>query len=188
METIEAIMKRRSIRRFSDRQISKEDLMTIIQAGRYAPDSYHKQAVHITAIHSPEKLKELEAIMKEIVANMPIDPETAFFKDRWVENGSRLCYDAPTFIIVSVAPNSKFPEMDCAVCLENMLIAATGLGISSCFINTLFKLIPLGTIKEVMANFGVPDTHTIHCAAAMGYGAVIPEAPKRNGENITVIE
>ncbi|MDD3668904.1 MAG: nitroreductase family protein [Alphaproteobacteria bacterium] len=187
MDAIEAIMKRRSVRKYLDKQISAADLDTIVKAGQNAPNGYNRQAVYITAIHNADKLKELEKILKEVAVNLPSDPESIFFKEKWAENGSKLCYGAPTFVIVSAAPNSKFPEMDCAVCMENILVAATALGIASCFINTLFKMIPLATIKSVMADFGVPETHTIHCAAALGYSVETPAAPKRAAANLTII-
>lgn len=39
MELLELMKGRRSIRRYQDRQISKADLETILQAGTYAPNA-----------------------------------------------------------------------------------------------------------------------------------------------------
>ena len=43
METLEAIFTRRSIRKFSDRQIQESDINRLLKAGMYAPSANNSQ-------------------------------------------------------------------------------------------------------------------------------------------------
>ncbi|MDR2901787.1 MAG: nitroreductase family protein [Lactobacillales bacterium] len=188
MDAIQALLSRRSIRKYTDKQIEKQDLLSIIQAGIHAPNGLNRQAVHITALHSAQKIAALEQHILHIAQNLPDEEETAALKQGILENHFHLCYGAPTFIIVSASSQSIAPEMDCAVCMENMLIAATALGISSCFINTLFRLVPTPTIQSIMEHFGVPKGNVIHCAAGFGYGAEQPAPHSKRQGAFTIVE
>lgn len=52
MELLELMKHRRSIRKYQDRQISKTDLETIIEAGTYAPNAGGGQRSMIVGIHN----------------------------------------------------------------------------------------------------------------------------------------
>ena len=52
MELLELMKHRRSIRKYQDRQISKADLETIIEAGTYAPNAGGGQRSMIVGIHN----------------------------------------------------------------------------------------------------------------------------------------
>ena len=51
MELLELMKYRRSIRKYQNRQISKADLETIIEAGTYAPNAGGGQRSMIVGIH-----------------------------------------------------------------------------------------------------------------------------------------
>ena len=52
MELLELMKHRRSIRKYQDRQISKADLETIIEAGTYAPNAGGGQRRMIVGLHN----------------------------------------------------------------------------------------------------------------------------------------
>ena len=54
MELLELMKYRRSIRKYTDRQVSKEDLQKIIEAGVYAPNAGGGQRSIIVAVHNKE--------------------------------------------------------------------------------------------------------------------------------------
>ena len=54
MELLELMKYRRSIRKYSDRQVSKEDLQKIIEAGEYAPNAGGGQRSIIVAVHNKQ--------------------------------------------------------------------------------------------------------------------------------------
>jgi nitroreductase len=111
METIEAIKKRRSIREYQDRLIPKEALEQIIDAARFAATARDIQPWEFVVITDKEVLKKIAA---------------------FAENG-RFLAGAQACIAVFCSETKYYLEDGCAA-TENMLIAATDLGIGSCWV------------------------------------------------------
>ncbi len=64
METIEALIHRRSCRKYSDRPVEAKKLARIIEAGQYAPSGMGRQPVTFVAVTDPatvERLSQLNA-------------------------------------------------------------------------------------------------------------------------------
>lgn len=51
-EVLENIKARRSVRAYTDRQVSEEDLQAILEAATFAPSGMHLETWHFTAIRN----------------------------------------------------------------------------------------------------------------------------------------
>lgn len=60
MDFTEVIKNRYSCKKYSDRQISKEQLNAILEAGRMAPTAKNLQEQHIYVVQSPEILAKID--------------------------------------------------------------------------------------------------------------------------------
>lgn len=49
-ETLQTIKARRSVRAYTEQQVSAEDLSLILEAATYAPNGMHLETWHFTAI------------------------------------------------------------------------------------------------------------------------------------------
>lgn len=65
-EVLENIKARRSVRAYTDRQVSEEDLQAILEAATFAPSGMHLETWHFTAIQNADKLSELNERIKEL--------------------------------------------------------------------------------------------------------------------------
>ena len=63
-EVLTNILSRRSIRNYSDKQVSETDLHAILKAAVHAPSGMNYQTWHFTAIQNAEKLVEFSFITK----------------------------------------------------------------------------------------------------------------------------
>ena len=63
-EVLENIKARRSVRAYTDRQVSEEDLQAILEAATFAPSGMHLETWHFTAIQNADKLAELNERIK----------------------------------------------------------------------------------------------------------------------------
>ena len=121
METMKAITRRKSSRNFNGKQISEEDLQTILKAACAAPVAHNEyKALHLTVVQDPDILESIR--------------ETAVdcFRDPILD----IYYGAPTVIIISTSHGSV-PELDMAnagTLGQSMMLAATDLGIDSCYV------------------------------------------------------
>jgi len=111
MDAIEAIKKRRSIREYDKRPVPQEALEKIIDAARFAATARNVQPWEFVVVTRPQLLKEIGAL---------------------AENGNFIAASAAC-IAVFCADTKYYLEDGCAA-TENILLAATSLGIGSCWV------------------------------------------------------
>ena len=71
-DIIESILTRRSIRKYTTRQIGDKDLNIILEAGKYAPSSGNSQSWHFTVLQNKEKLLQLNEHIKSAFENLEV--------------------------------------------------------------------------------------------------------------------
>ena len=116
MDLWKAISSRRSVRAYTNEQITKEQLDLILKAGCAAPIGMgNYDVMHITVIQDKDILNEISAGIKGVM-----------------QTESDPLYNAPTLIVVSagqILPGIDIANTGCI--LENMMLEATELGIGS---------------------------------------------------------
>lgn len=162
---LENMKARRSVRAYTDVQVSEEDLNLVLEAGAYAPNGMHYETWHFTAIQNAAKLTELNEHIKGAFAKS----DDSRLQERG--NSKTYCcyYHAPTLIIVSNDPTQWWAGLDCACAMENMFLAATSLGLGSCWINQLGTTFHDPQVREFITSLGVPENHHVYGCVALGY-------------------
>ena len=159
MNTLEAIAKRYSCRKFTSEPISEENLQTILKAGMAAPvgtGAYN--SLHIIVIQDKTLLNEIgEAVsaMVEKVLGRKMDKN----------------FGEAALVVVSAKPG-MMPgiEMANAGCvLENMLIAATSLGIDNIIHGGAAMAISQNA--NMLARLNLPEGFKPVLCASFGYAA-----------------
>ena len=115
MDVFEAIEKRRSIRNYEPTPIPREKLEKILEAARLAPSASNVQPRHFVVVTDPERREALSAGMF-----------------------SRFLKQAP-MVIVACGDEKKSPKwysIDVAIAVENMVLAATGEALGTCWIGS----------------------------------------------------
>ena len=70
METVSAITRRRSIRKYTNQPVSDTDLKDILEAAVMAPSASNLQPWYFIVIRSPEKMEALKKLMAEATKNL----------------------------------------------------------------------------------------------------------------------
>lgn len=164
-EVIENIKARRSVRVYTAQQVSEEDLRIILEAATYAPSGMHLETWHFTAIQNNDKLVKLNNLIKGAFAKS----EDIRLQERGHNSNYCCYYHAPTLIIVSNESTQWWAGMDCACAIENMFLAATSLGIASCWINQLGTTCSDSNVRDFITSLGVPESHMVYGCVALGY-------------------
>lgn len=157
MNTLDAIFSRKSTRAYNGVQISEEDLQTIIKAGCAAPIGMARyDTLHISIIQN-----------EELLVKIFNDAEEAMF--RAVGIRKNMNFGAKTMILVSSMPAYRegIEYAHAGFVIENMVIAATSLGIDSVVLGG-----PIGAIsesEELKNAIGVPSGFTPVLAVSFGY-------------------
>lgn len=185
-EVLENIKSRRSIRVYAEEQVPMETLQSILEAGRYAPNGMHLETWHFTAIRNKDKLEKLNECIKHAFCKS----EEPRLRERGHNSAYCCYYYAPTLVIVSNDPSQWWAGMDCACAIENMFLAATALGVGSCWINQLGTTCDDAEVRSFISSLGVPEHHKVYGCVALGYAdPAIPLKPKmvKTG-TVTIVE
>lgn len=192
MEALEALLTRRSTRKYKEEMPDKELIDRVIEAGRYAPSGSNSQTTHFIVFTDKNMLKELADIVKEEFSKMEYDENTyvslknsiiASKKSEYV-----FCYNAPVFIVVANKIGYGNAMADSACALENMMIAANAFDLGSCWINQLHWLDENKAVHEYMLAHGLGEDETITGALILGYadtGLPNRAALERKGNPVT---
>jgi len=155
MSLVDVILSRRSIRRYEQKEIPKDVLDKILEAGRQAPSAANRQPWHFIVITDYEIKKELS---KGLV-------------NRHIKNS--------TFTVVGCAYTGlghigtrKWSIVGTSIALQNMVIAAWAMGVGSCWIGDFRE----NKVKQLL---NIPDKWKVVALISFGHPAEKPEAKKR---------
>lgn len=141
MNVFEAIEKRRSIRSYEPTMVPKEKLEKILEAARLAPSASNVQPRHFIVVTDEERKNALSAGMF-----------------------ARFLRQAPV-VIVACGDEKKSPKwypIDVAIAVENMVLAATGEGLGTCWIGSFDE-------NKVRAVLKIPRNLRVVVLLAVGY-------------------
>ena len=153
MDTLAVIAKRRSIRKFAPKPVPRDVLEKLVDAGRLAPTARNDQPWEFIVITGPGELKKLGELT----------------------DYGKFIAEAPACIAVVCRSTKYYLEDGCAA-TENILIAATSLGVQSCWVAGDKKNYALGILKEL----NVPPSYNLVSLIPLGYAATDGKnVPKR---------
>ena len=114
MEFKDLILKRRSVRKFKNEEVTKNQLNQILQAGLLAPTSRNRKPCNFLVVSNKETLKELSEVK---------------------EHGSKFLADANKAIVViaNTLVSDTWIE-DSSIALSFMHLMAADIGVGSCWI------------------------------------------------------
>ena len=188
MELLELMKYRRSIRKYQNRQISKADLETIIEAGTYAPNAGGGQRSMIVGIHDAalaEKIgrMNLNRFDKSRLAGSYVSKEQpSIIDDPSIKSGF---YGAPAVCAVFAQKNFLYSIPDAFCCAENMVLMAAELGISSCIVARAEETFENEIGTALLREWGVPENYIARCFVLLGYvdGGYPQEKPRKDGRS-----
>ena len=201
MKNLEFIYNRKSIRKFKDIQIPKEDILTLLDAATQAPSPKHQQNWHFVVLQNRDIINQMSDIVTEShtqIANLAPTKEQGEKYMRLLKYYT-LFKHAPVVIIVYgneydmieydilkangaseerlaeiIAPQSAIQGIGAAV--ENFLLAATAMGHGTCYMTG-----PTHAKKEIEDLIGFKkDSYQLMSLIALGVPEDnTPPAPKR---------
>ncbi|WP_371379701.1 nitroreductase family protein [Sporomusa aerivorans] len=183
-EVLATIKKRRSIRAFQEKQITEEELQTVLEAARYAPSAGNQQLWHFTVIQDQQLLAELNVSAKAGAAVIDNEHIQQLAKNEKFN----IFFGASTVVLVSGKEDGLEIESDCAAATQNMLLAAESIGLGSCWVDlTLFAF--LGEKSEYYKEkLGVPAGYRPFSSVVLGYKKVeAVNAPHRKEDVVNYI-
>jgi nitroreductase len=146
-ERLHIIFARRSIREYTDQPVSEGDIISLLQAGMAAPSAMNRKPWHLVVVTDKQTLQAIAAA-------------TPY---------RRTLGDAAMVIVVCGDPSiSDWWLQDCTLATENILVAATGLGLGAVILGCHGKAEREGPIRGVL---GIPEKIGLASVLCIGHPA-----------------
>lgn len=186
---MDSIKKRRSIRKYSSRPVSKEILSEILEAAGWAPSAHNVQPWRfIVLIDKALKQDLAEAMANAWMADMIKDGMPMEVRENLRKTSVERFTRAPVLIIACLSMNDMIKyadkprqkcEHDLAVqslgaAIQNMLLAAHSKNIGACWFCA--PIFCKDTVRKVLK---IPEDVEPQALITMGYPAEKPSAPSR---------
>lgn len=167
MELQDVLEKRRSVRKYLDKDVRDEDIHAIIEAGILAPSWKNSQVTRYYVVKDQDMLAQVKKTLPDF--------------------NQVNCENAPVLIIPTVVLNRSGYERDgtpsnelgngwgyydCGLQSMNLLLKATELGLST----LVMGLRDADDIKKLLQ---IPENEAVISVIAVGYGDKEPAMPKR---------
>jgi nitroreductase len=160
------IHKRRSVRRYADRPIAKEDVLKCLEAARLAPSACNSQPWHFIVIDRPQLRKRVAERIFSGLYSM-----------------NKFAQEAPVLVAVvsekmkflasvgSQVRDTRYFLMDIGIACEHLILQAQELGIGSCWMGWFDE-------KALKEELKIAKDKKIDIVIALGYAAEEKIVPK----------
>jgi nitroreductase len=150
MEAREALLSRRSIRKYAAEAVSEEAVRRLLEAAMAAPSAGNEQPWHFVVIRDRATLDEIPTFHEH----------------------AQMMHEAPLAILVCADDRSKkyeiFWPQDCAAATQNLLLAAHASGLGAVWVGVY----PVeGLITRLKKLLGLPPEVTPFALVAVGHPA-----------------
>lgn len=186
MDAITAIEKRRARRSFEEREIPKETVEELIRLASLAPSPYNSQPWHFIAVRDRLLIDEVEAAIRRQAAR--IWKARPFLKlvlrslrgDRIREilqkAPRQTIHRAPLFLLICADDSWPNAEASCAYATQNILIAATALGLGGTHIGGVSLV---NRDRRMISRLNVPNGFRVVDSLVLGFPRDTPAMPPR---------
>lgn len=161
MNTLECIITRRSIRKFTSQPISKQTISILLKAAMWAPSARNLQAWHFVVVDNKQLLHSLSEIHP---------------------HGKMLC-NAPLAILIcgnlQIEPMPEYNAINCSAATQNLLLAAHDSGLGAVWLGVYPKLERIAGISQLLQ---LPEYIIPISLLALGFPDEEKTSPERYDE------
>ena len=190
-QLMELIRSRRSIRRFSDRAVGREDIARLLEAARWAPSNHNRQPWRFLVIEDKPLINRLaEAVRQGLSEKLKSLPEAAAAYAGEFTHYATFFSNAPMLLVVvhkqpvsvsaPLLAGLKNPDLvsgeplSAAMAVQNLLLASQALGLGTCVLTG-----PLLVQDALAGALDLPAGHDLTCLVALGHPTESPAPPRR---------
>lgn len=193
MELLELMKERRSIRKYLDKQVDRELLEKIMEAGIYAPSPGGRQGTKIIMLEDAAWIDRIGIVNADCEnrnwnGNSVSAEQPSIIDDLSIKSGF---YGCPALGIVCV-PRYMAARVNgigaAFVCAENMVLQAYALGISSCIVGRAEATFAHPDMAALLPRWGLDEDYVPMVFVCLGYiDGDYPKSKPRKEDRILYI-
>ncbi len=179
MDVLQAIANRRSHRAYKAEQLPEEVLEKILRAGLEAPSARNHQPWHFSVVQNPELIQEVHDEAARVMGREG--------SPRFADPDFQIFYYAPTVVFIFGEKGFSWTDVDCGIAVENMALAAEGLGVGSVILGLPKPAFQGNKADELRNRLQCPEGYDFVIALALGYSTDTKAAHDLREEKISRI-
>ena len=173
-DILKAIEERFSTRGYTEEKLTDEELNTLIRAGLQAPTAANRQEIHITVVKGDDPI--LMEIQEEMLKGTGKTPPQNFY------------YGAPTLLLLSGDEAFGWTPVDAGITVENIALAAEGLGLGNLIIGCIKNAMNGERKAEFASRLKFPEGYAFQVAIAVGHKSTAKAPHEYSFEkNVTIL-
>ena len=165
---LKTIYARHSVRAYAPTPLDSATVQALLDAAVHAPTAMHEEPWAFVVVQDHALLQRLSDLAKplfvEEVRHRNAQGASHSF-DHFTKPGFNIFHGAGTLIIICARPLSSFVAADCWLAAENLMLAASAIGLGSCVIGSAVAAL---NIRKVKTELGIPDEYTVIAPVVVG--------------------
>lgn len=167
---LETIKTRSSIRAYSDKKLTDEQIRTLLEAGLLAPTAANKQELHFTVVANDSD------IVKEIQQDLNPSAQVPFH------------YGSSHLFVISGVDEFAWTNVDAGIAVENMHLAAKDMGLGSVIIGIIAGVMTGEKKAYYNEKLGIPEGYSYKVALVVGNPATTKAPHEYNfDKDVTIL-
>ncbi|HVX40428.1 MAG TPA: nitroreductase family protein [Gemmatimonadaceae bacterium] len=188
---LEAIYHRRAVRAYRPEPVDDATIYRLLDAAVQAPTAMHQEPWSFVVVQDRATLEHIsdraKSIMvaeasahRELLRAPGATPEGRHL-EMLTDPSFNIFYNAGTLIVICGKPLGQFVVADCWLAAENLMLAATAMGLGTCCIG--FAL-PAVHAPDVKRELGIPESAEPFAAIIVGVPQAEPPGVSRKAPEI----
>ncbi len=170
MNAIQTIKSRRSVRKYQNKPISKEDINRLIELGTWAASGSNNQPWGFLVLDDRQELDLLsEKIKTELLENIDKAPSLAQYEGMLRKPEFHVFHNAPAVLVIYGRNETAWYVYDCTLAAANIMLGGFEMNIGSCWIGFAHKYFSSSEFKN---KHNIPENYDLASVLSLGY---IPE-------------
>jgi nitroreductase len=178
-DVLKMIYARRAVRKYKPVAVDKVLINELIGAGRMAPSGMNLQPWKFYIVTDEDLINKMDEQICIVAKDIYKMPEMIQF----LRTKDPIFHEAPVVIFVTGPRQNEWAALDIGMCVQNIMLAATSLGLATCPIG-LGKFIERTSMYRQL---GIPYTEQVFISLTLGYADENPPPPKRKDDTVSYV-
>lgn len=165
MTAFDAIYGRHATRAFTTDPVDDAAIRDLLAAAVHAPTAMHLEPWAFVVVQDRALLKRVSDRAKQLAVTPAGASHRELVRTPFDDPAFNIFYDAGTLIVICAKPLGPFVSADCWLAAENLMIAATAMGLATCPIGFALTAFADPAIKMEL---GIPTEVTTFAPIIVG--------------------
>jgi nitroreductase len=181
MDLDAVIYGRRSVREYTSQPVDEATIRRLIEAAVQAPSATNAQSWTFTVVRDQDLLDRVSEAAKAYLLAAPAGWLSDRQRTRLADPAYHLFHHAPVLILISGTAPAPWVVENCALAAENLMLAAHGVGLGTCWIGYSQGYLNTPEGKDAL---GLPAEWVPVAPIIVGYPTALPPPVTRNEPTI----